>query len=61
MNVASMVAFFKQNIDEIKKPKSLIKFNETDVPILELAGDIRLEQITPTVRKEVSYCPKPTF
>lgn len=56
-----MVAFFKQNIDEIKKPKSLIKFNETDVPILELAGDIRLEQITPTVRKEVSYCPKPTF
>lgn len=43
MTVDSLVKFFKDNIDEIKKPESLLKFKEGEIPILEIAGDVRLE------------------
>lgn len=43
LNGASIIEFFKRNIDEIKKNKSLEKFTEEQVPILDKHGDVRLE------------------
>lgn len=48
----TILTYFKNNIDEIKKPVSLSKFTEEEVPILEPQGDVRLEQITPSQNKE---------
>lgn len=52
-SASTIVNYFKNNLDDIKKPVSLNKFTEDEVPILELQGDVRLEQITPSQNKEV--------
>lgn len=48
-----MIEYFKHNLDGITKAKPLEKFDSSQIPILEDHGDVRLEQITPTPKREV--------
>lgn len=53
LNQASIVEYFKQHLDDIKRNPNLDKFDEATVPIVDRHGDVRLELLNPPTRNYV--------
>lgn len=48
-----LINYFKHNLDNIHKAEKLNELDSNEIPIIEHHGDVRLEQITPSAKKDV--------